>query len=272
MPALHPLCANRRHDWGASGAVPGAQCVRPGCSKRYGVRLPNGATAPPVSATSAPAATATGQLRAAAARLAERRGFVAAPGIVGKTADLETPSLEPGPAPDDRAPKAKRYSMSEWFGGHVPDAVVAGEEYLIRKVAKREPWAPSPVWKKRFDESYHATVDDFLPRLEVSPPVALIIAAIAMFGTMFVGARKLPPDKTKAEPPPPTVPPVLASVPRVKESPAWETKPQSQSPVATPLSVHSIGGAETGQTFPNDSSRPDTSGADGSANSAPRSA
>lgn len=262
--------------------MPGAKCRRPGCTKVAGERLPKGATKalparPAVSRPNptrpvpprpgaprlAPVAQPSG-LRAAADRLAARRGIVRPPPqVAGDDAGEDTDELD-GEAKLETKPK-KRYNLTEWLVPSIPDGMVTVNALAIRGIAKREPWAPCPVWKKRWSDAFDDVTGDLLPNLDIPPGLALVIATAGLAWSMFKDAPKLPPklapgltpaapaaDPAVAPAPPPTPPPVLALVPPDAKDTAWP-KPASQAPAASPSSAPSTENSATLPVSPYDS-------------------
>jgi len=250
--------------------------VRPGCGKVFGKRPARTIAA---SAPSAPALTlassATGEapkrsgvLAGAAARLAAQRGLAAVPALaVPESAPREVGTSPDGAARDVVAPsESERESLSEWLLPAVPELVEGGCKWSIRK-AGREPLDPDPVWEKRWEKSYHQSLGHYVPRLEMHPAVALLVATLFLWLSMFVGAKKLAKeDKGKADKLPATPAPSSApSAPgEAQEVAECQTPAVVQSHADSPRFVGDSGESELSLELTQSSLQPDASGADGS--------
>ena len=244
---LNKLCANRVHEWGPDGI-----CTRAGCGKVKGLRGPRAhgaggiprrnpvAAVPPAvrPVAVAPLAPAAGnaRFREAAAKLAARRGSVSAvaplPPADGKGTEVQAEGAESGEA----KPK-KVYSLTDWFGGKIPEAIRGGCAWAVRK-GGHDPFEADKDWSDRFDDSYNEAVRGALPELNFPAPLAMCIAAFMMWLSMRWGAPALPsaaadgdhdkrdskPVDPKGEPcQDPTVPPsaaILRSVPASASPPS----------------------------------------------------
>jgi hypothetical protein len=208
-----PRCLKRLHDWGARGPVEGATCVRSGCGKVFGKR-PARATAvvvhAVVPAASRPVALAEqvptqgatvsprpAGLAGAAARLARSRGLVVAgdSSVAAVASEAAAPVPPPGAAAE---PEPQRESLSDWLLPSVPGLVADGCAWSIRK-AGREPLGADPVWEQRWEKSYKDSLGHYVPRLEMHPAVALLIATFFLWLSMWWGAPKIKKDEPVAE-------------------------------------------------------------------------
>jgi hypothetical protein len=182
-------------------------CVRPGCGKIFGKRPSRAvsAAAPDVrpialagqAPHSAPAVLArTGGLAGAAARLARSRGLVVAGDspVAAVASEAAAPVPPPGAAAE---PEPQRESLSDWLLPSVPGLVADGCAWSIRK-AGRDPLGADPVWEQRWEKSYKDSLGHYVPRLEMHPAVALLIATFFLWLSMWWGAPKLKKDEPAA--------------------------------------------------------------------------
>ena len=191
---LHRLCASRIHEWGPDGV-----CTRQGCGKIKGLRGPNAHArsaqprpsvqpASPKPLPSRPVATGDSRLQQAAQKLAERRGFVrvveATEGGPLAQAEVKPPS----------ASKRKTYSVFDWFGGKIPDAIQSGCTWAVRK-GGHEPYEADPVWSERFHDSFNETMGNALPNWQMPSWLAMLVAVFVMWLSMRWGAPPIKTDK-----------------------------------------------------------------------------
>jgi len=245
MPALHPKCQNRDHEWDHYPPKPGkSRCVRPGCQKVYGTRgkrkaqaqnplqgKPATAPAPAKPAPApAPAQTPPGRYQGIAARLAERKGYMPAmPAVEVESAHTpDETALDPSPADSEAAgegePEPKTFSLTDWLLPEFPDMAIAGAGWTVRRLG-REPGEPDEEWKERWGESFDATVGGNVPRLEMPSWLALIVATIMLVLSMYLAGEKI----EKAIPPKPVEP-------KAPESKCTDAQPTA-SPAASPESA-----------------------------------
>ena len=223
MPALHPKCANRDHEWDRYPPRAGkSRCKRAGCGKIYGARKRRGPAAVPAKASPAlagkpaplpppltpavPPAPAQGgrSFAALASRLATRQGIQAAP----MPADDTPPSPSPEPPEGDGGDIAsaegegddepKRFSLTEWLIPELPEMAVAGAGWTVRKLG-REPGEPDTEWRDRWQEAFDEGVSNRLPKMEMPWWLALLVATLMLVISMYLAGEKLPP---KAAPKP----------------------------------------------------------------------
>lgn len=290
MPAEHPLCRKRVHDWGPGGAQPGAVCQRPGCGHQFGKRgraplapvsAPPPAIAPrPVLVHSQPGPTAPrppGGLGGAAARLAAARGLQVLPntqngqkregqdGSPGASADTGSggAALAQGAA----SPKSDRVSFMERILPELPDAFVALAGFAIKR-AGRIPNEPDPDWMDHFREDYQRCGKAWLPKIELSPGWALVASSAMVVVSMAWNSEKVitKEEKPKTEPSP-KAGELLTS--EVKECP---TDAPAPSPAASPASADGSGDPLTSTNPLYSSDLPEPSGEDGSATNAKQAA
>jgi hypothetical protein len=171
----------------------------------------------------------------------------------------------PEPTDEDRE------SLSEWLLPVVPDMVVSGCEWSIKK-AGRLANDPDPLWEKRFRTSYEKSLGHYVPSLEMHPAVALLIATLFLWLSMWWNAPKAKGSEAKKElnkasAPASAVPSAPAAEVDLCQTPATVPSPAASPPfaVASDEYVTSLG------LMP-PSGPPDASGDGGGATSAERSA
>lgn len=279
---LDPRCRKRVHDWGHVGAGrPGDVCKRPECGARfYGGKGRAAVASAPVPSSSAPklalvrndSAPVGGAprpgLAGAAARLARARGLAVVPSEPPVGDVNAAPSVVPAEGAADSS--EDRESLTDWLMPVVPDMVVSGCGWSIKK-AGRVPNDPDPLWEKRFRTSYEQSLGHYIPRVEMHPAVALLVATAFLWLSMWWGAPKAKKDEggkeNKASAPAPAVP----SAPVAEVVPCPTPAPVPSPVVSLPSVDGSEGSAMTLDLIP-PSSQPDASGGDGAVMSVERSA
>lgn len=204
---VSPLCKARIHDWGPSGGKPGAVCVREGCGKEFGQRSKAAGTAPPLgsgrifqaqapSASGAkPTALASSEsLRRAAARISGRPSVPvdapaaepsqAAPAAVSSTTAAGATALTPLEDEDNL--------IADLIRPAGPNLLVNGSASLINHGAwifkPRKALEPDPDFMATFVKRWNKGVERLVPKIELHPVVALLLAAGAVTGSMWWAA------------------------------------------------------------------------------------
>ena len=240
------------------------------------------------------ASASGGGMAAAAERLRAARGGSAAAAAPAAKPDEQAIAETVRPAENEPAPVDDgKTNIASWLLPLGPASLVKGGEWLVRK-AGREPLAPDPVWYGRFRENYHKTLEQKIPKLNVSPWTALLVASVFLVISMWWGAKKRKKDDaaTDAKPaadapaaPGPAVPelakpalPAPASSPPASatpsggagttKGPSWETLAPSPSPAGSLFSAASSDAAGMSQLSTLSSSPADSSGDGGSVGTA----
>lgn len=244
---VSPLCKARIHDWGPSGGKPGAVCVREGCGKEFGQRSKAAGTAPP-QAPSASSAKLTSlasseSLRRAAARISGRPSVPvdapaaepsqAAPAAVSSTTAAGATALTPLEEEDNL--------IADLIRPAGPNLLVNGSASLINHGAwifkPRKALEPDPDFYATFVKRWNKGVERLVPKIELHPVVALLLAAGAVTGSMWWAA---PVIEEK---------PALPAVPKHRSEERDACPPSQPSPDAQDVAAF----ADTPPSVPNSS-------------------
>ena len=190
---MKPKCKYGNHRWD-NGSKPGSHCLD--CQKEYGIRIPKKkrAEAAPPPSPAAKAAPATAPARPVNEGLRAKWGMGPAPQPEQTAQAAQAPAAaqpEPEKESDDKV------DVGELVREEIPDLVIMAEQKTIRMFG-RQPNDPDSKLKAKFDESLEKVCRGKTPKIAVSPGVALVGLAAALWLQMFIGADKLPPARGKA--------------------------------------------------------------------------